>query len=180
MTISGEWLDEWVKCMEALTSVFMERFQLAFGYPPGENCVEPASGAFGAGGEELVGVEGVPEDLVVFYRRVGRVSLPDVGSGFFVHSVGQAVAGLWGDLPTRIVGAREDSIVVFGSDGGGALFALSVTDGATVYRLPPSGVEGGVYREGVLPCEVVASDLAGFLCLLERELRGPQGLGASW
>lgn len=165
--------------MKALTSAFMERFQTAFGYPPSENCVGPASGASGAGGKELVGVGGVPEDLVVFYRRVGRVSLPDVGSGFFVHSVGQTVAGMRGDLPTRIVGAREDSVVVFGSDGGGALFALSVTDGASVYRLPPSGVEGGVYMEGVLPCEVVASDLAGFLCLIERELKGIQGLGAS-
>ncbi|GGL00962.1 hypothetical protein GCM10010094_72080 [Streptomyces flaveus] len=179
MAITSEWLDEWLKRMEALTSAFIEGFQLAFGYPPGENYVVSVSGASGAGVKEFVGVGGVPEDLVAFYRRVGKVSLPDVGSGFFVHSVGQTVAGVCGDLPTRIVGAREDSVVVFGSDGGGAFFALSATDGATVYRLPPSGVEGGVYTEGALPCEVVASDLAGFLRLLEHELKGGQGLRAS-
>ncbi|TPQ22051.1 hypothetical protein [Streptomyces sporangiiformans] len=89
---------------------------------------------------------------------------------FFVHPADQTAAGLRGELPTRIVGTREDSVVVFGSDGGGALFALSATDGTTVYRLPPSLAAGGVYTEGPIPCEVVASDLARFLCLLEREL----------
>lgn len=168
VTITGEWIGEWAGRMDALASTFMEQFTSKFGYPPDENYVARSSTS---GSEEIAGVGGVPDDLVTFYRYVERVSLPDVGSGFFVHPEGQTVAGLGGDLPTRIVGSREDSVVVFGSDGGGALFALSATDGSTVYRLPPSRVEGDVYTEGPIPCEIAAPDLAGCLSLFERELR---------
>ncbi|MFD6285101.1 hypothetical protein [Streptomyces sp. NPDC060205] len=162
MTVTGEWICGWAARMDALCSTHMGRFASAFGYPPDENCVTRAASS--------AAVEGLPDDLVTFYRRVEQVSLPDVGSGFFVHPEGQTVAGLCGDLPTRIVGPREDSVVVFGSDGGGALFALSAIDGSTVYRLPPSRVEARLYTAGAVPPEVVASDRAGFLSLLEREL----------
>ncbi|MFF1710301.1 hypothetical protein [Streptomyces sp. NPDC058268] len=101
---------------------------------------------------------------------MSHLSLPDVGVGLFVHPARQTVAGLHGDLPTRLVGAVEDSVVVFGSDGGGALFALSRTDGATVYRLPPGRVDGDLYH-----CAPTADDLAaspqGFLTLAA----SPQG-----
>ncbi len=130
--------------------------------------MEPASGSDTG---ETAGLRDLPQDLITFYRYVDRVSLPDVGSGLFVHPADQTVAGVRGDFPTRIVGSREDSVVVFGSDGGGALFALSATDGTTVYRLPPARVEGSVYTEGAIPCEVVASGLAAYLTFLERELQ---------
>ncbi|MFC9686248.1 hypothetical protein [Streptomyces sp. NPDC056948] len=154
--------------MQTLSSTFMEQFQSKFGYPPDDNGVESASGS--ASGE-TAGLSDLPQDLITFYRHVDRVSLPDVGSGLFVHPADRTVAGVRGDLPTRIVGSREDSVVVFGSDGGGALFALSATDETTVYRLPPARVEGSVYTEGAIPCEVVASGLAAYLTFLERELR---------
>ncbi|MFD0307556.1 hypothetical protein [Streptomyces sp. NPDC127119] len=162
MTVTDEWISGWAGRMDALCSTFMERFASEFGYPPDENRVTRAASP--------ATVEDLPDDLVTFYRRVEQVSFPDVGAGFFVHPEGRTVAGMRGGLPTRIAGSREDSVVVFGSDGGGALFALSATDGSTVYRLPPSRVEGDVYTAGAVPPEVVASDLAGFLSLLEREL----------
>ncbi len=170
MTITGEWIGEWAGRMDALGSTFMEQFTSKFGYPPDENYVARTESSGSAEVSGVAGVEGVPDDLVTFYRHVEQVSLPDVDSGFFVHPEGRTVAGLRGGLPTRIAGSREDSVVVFGSDGGGSLFALSATDGSTVYRLPPSRVEGDVYTSGPIPPEVVASDLAGFLSLLEREL----------
>lgn len=154
--------------MQTLSSTFVEQFQSKFGYPPDDNRVESASRSDSG---ESAGLRDLPQDLITFYRHVDRVSLPDVGSGFFVHPADQTVAGMGGDLPTRIVGSREDSVVVFGSDGGGALFALSATDEATVYRLPPARVEGSVYTEGAIPCEVVASGLAAYLTFLERELQ---------
>ncbi|MFH9003629.1 hypothetical protein ACH4E5_10355 [Streptomyces afghaniensis] len=152
--------------MHGLSSTFMEQFQSKFGYPPDDNQVEPASTP-----DVAANSADLPQDLATFYRHVDRVSLPDVGSGLFVHPAEQTVAGMRGDLPGRIVGSHEDSVVVFGSDGGGALFALSSTDGSTVYRLPPARVEDGVYTEGPIPCEVVASGLAAYLSFLERELQ---------
>ncbi|MCF0081662.1 SMI1/KNR4 family protein [Streptomyces lomondensis] len=154
--------------MQTLTSTFMERFQSTFGYPPDDNCVVPASTSESG---ESSSLDDLPQELITFYRHVDRVSLPDVGSGFFVHPVDQTLGGMRGDLPTRIVGSREDSVVVFGSDGGGALFALSTSDESTVYRLPPARVEDGVYTEGSIPCEVVAPGLAAYLSLLEQELQ---------
>ncbi|MGP3952380.1 hypothetical protein [Streptomyces sp. 7N604] len=151
--------------MDQHTAAFTEQFESKFGYPPDVNAVEPVSESESA---VEAGAEGIPEDLAIFYGRVSRVSLPDLESGFFVHPLDLTLRGLRGDFPTQIVGSREDSVVVFGSDGGGGLFALSSTDGSTVYRLPPSRVEGSVYVEGGVPCEVVGSNLEDFLSMLER------------
>ncbi|MFD3576372.1 hypothetical protein [Streptomyces sp. NPDC058644] len=159
--------------MRGELAVYLNEFEFRFGYPPDPNSVETGSGCDEAVRDEASAVPAVPAapgDLALLYRHISRLSLPDVGVGLFVHSVRQTADGLRGDLPTRVVGEVEDSVVVFGSDGGGALFALSRTDGATVYRLPPGRVDGSVYRcaEGI---EVVALGLRGFLVHVESELR---------
>ncbi|WP_206786744.1 hypothetical protein [Amycolatopsis sp. MtRt-6] len=64
----------------------------------------------------------------------------------------------------------EDRIVVFGSDGGGALFALSES-GRGVYRM----ADGSFVGRGA-PCDggdvtVVAPDIGGFWDFLCDELR---------
>ncbi|MET7356830.1 hypothetical protein ABZS76_00135 [Streptomyces sp. NPDC005562] len=171
MTITGEWVAHWLGRMEGYANAFTEQFEAKFGYPPDENFVSRAAEPLPPALDELSGVEGVPQDLVNFYRQVGEVSLPDLESGFFIQPVDRTLSGIRGDLPTRITGGRDDSVVVFGSDGGGALYALSSADGSTVYRLPPARVEGSVYTEGPLPCEVVATTLADHLTTLERELK---------
>ncbi|MER5258978.1 hypothetical protein [Streptomyces sp. NPDC002855] len=165
--------------MRGELAVYLNEFEFRFGYPPDLNSVETGSGCDEAVRDEASAVSAVsavpavsaaPGDLALLYRHISRLSLPDVGVGLFVHSVRQTADGLRGDLPTRVVGEVEDSVAVFGSDGGGALFALSRTDGATVYRLPPARVDGSVYRcaEGI---EVVALGLRGFLVHVESELR---------
>lgn len=166
--LRGEWLEAWARRTGAFAVTFAEQFESRFGYPPGDHLVEPTPAA---AREASANTAGLPEDLLTFYRHVAEVSLPDLGSGYFVHPVDLTAAGMSGDLPTRITGSRTDSVVVFGSDGGGALFALSTSDGSTVYRLPPSGVEGDVYTEGSIPCEVVGIGLASFLSFLEEELQ---------
>ncbi|MEV0254388.1 hypothetical protein AB0H82_08965 [Streptomyces sp. NPDC050732] len=169
VTITGEWIEGWVSRMEGYATSFTEQFERKFGYPPDENFVARAAEPSPAL-DELSAAEGVPQDLVAFYQKVAEVSLPDLESGFFIHPVGHTLSGMRGDLPTRIMGSREDSVIVFGSDGGGSLYALSGTDGSTVYRLPPSRVEGGVYSEGTAPCEIMASTLADHLSAVESEL----------
>ncbi|MGW7068540.1 hypothetical protein ACWGII_10580 [Streptomyces sp. NPDC054855] len=169
--------------------VYLGEFEARFGYPPDFNSVAIAGKARGAEesrGPEHGEVRAVSSELALLYRHMDHLSLPDVGVGIFVHSVRQTAAGLRGDLPTRLAGALDDSVVVFGSDGGGALFALSRTDGATVYRLPSARVEGDIYHcaenveilaEGLAaglassPTGGIASGLKGFLVYVEDEFK---------
>ncbi|MGW7076817.1 hypothetical protein [Streptomyces sp. NPDC054866] len=177
--LTGAWIDGWISRVREHLVVYLEEFEARFGYPPDSNSaaiaeeveeVEEAEQAEKFGGPEHDEVEAVSPELALLYRHMDHLSLPDVGVGIFVHSVRQTAVGLRGDLPTRLAGALDDSVVVFGSDGGGALFALSRTDGATVYQLPSARVEGDIYHcaENV---EILAGGLKGFLVYVEDELK---------
>ncbi|MEV6756220.1 hypothetical protein [Streptomyces sp. NPDC051214] len=158
-------------------------FEARVGYPPDCNSVGPARKLEET---ERLEIAAASADLALLYCHLSHLSLPDVGPGLFVHSAQQTVAGLRGDLPTRIEGAVGDTpdgarngtldhpVVVFGSDGGGALFALSRGDGATVYRLPVGRVDGQTYRPAPstsTPTEVLAPSLQAFLTYVEDQLR---------
>lgn len=133
--LTEEWIDAWISRLREHLALHLAEFESRFGYPPDLNSVE-SEGEFGHSDFDVIAA--VSLDLALLYRRIRYLSLPDVGIGLFVHSAQQTVAGLRGALPTRVVGAAlDDSVVVFGSDGGGVLFALSRADGRTVYRLPP-------------------------------------------
>lgn len=163
--LTGAWIDGWVSRVRDGLVSHLSAFEGRFGYPPDGNSVDTAAECEE---RERLDLDAASGDLALLYRHVRRLSLPDVGVGLFVHSARQTVAGLRGDLPTRIAGAVDDSVVVFGSDGGGALFALSRTDGATVYRLPPGRVDGQVYHAAPLaPVEVLAPSLRAFLTYIE-------------
>jgi hypothetical protein len=99
---------------------------------------------------------------------VHEVSLPDVGNGYFIHAPALVLEG---ESPTRLTGTVEDRIVVFGSDGGGALFALSAS-GRGVYRLANGSftARGTPYDDGDVA--VVAPDIGQFLDFLRAELAG--------
>ncbi|MDJ0340587.1 hypothetical protein QMK19_11255 [Streptomyces sp. H10-C2] len=160
-------LDGWVSRTAPLAVRFTEGFEAKYGYEPDDNEVLP-----GADSPETSRLEasGVPGDLVTLNRHVARVDLPDLENGYFIHPAEHTARGLDGDQPTRIEGPHADGIVVFGSDGGGALFALSTSDGSTVYRLPTARIEGAVYEEGPLGREVVSWSVQDFLVHLQREL----------
>nr|WTA64741.1 SMI1/KNR4 family protein [Micromonospora sp. NBC_00855] len=107
----------------------------------------------------------MPEDLVALHRQVGPVTLPDICNGYFVHPLKELLALL--DVQDRAdvigePGADGIDVVVFGSNGGGDLYALATTDGR-VFRLRGTSYVGGVYartRNGVI---VVGADLRDFL-----------------
>ncbi|MGW6026441.1 hypothetical protein [Streptomyces sp. NPDC055099] len=166
-------------------------FEVRVGYPPDCNSVAPArkleeperlepedSERLESEDSERLEIAAASGELALLYCHLSHLSLPDVGPGLFVHSAQQTVAGLRGDLPTRIEGAVGHAlgtpVVVFGSDGGGALFALSRADGATVYRLPVGRVDGQTYRPAPstsTPTEVLAPNLQAFLTYVEGQLR---------
>lgn len=151
-----------VREMTSLASEFVRGFEARYGYPPGANTIRLASGE--------PRTAGLPRQLAELYEVIEEISLPDVGNGYFVDDPERVHAGIAGEQPTRLTVSVEDDVVVFGSDGGGALFALSTT-GRGVYRMT-----NGIFTGSGMPYEdgditVVAPDIRRFLDFLRDELR---------
>ncbi|WP_322767012.1 hypothetical protein [Frankia sp. Cr1] len=170
MPISGANLDSWIDEISQLSSDFTRSFEGKFGYPPGENYVRRVKPGLERRSVQLLSSTGIVGDLLDFYSLVEEVSLPDVGSGFFIHSADSLVDGIRGGQPTKVAGFIEDSIIVFGSDGGGALFALNSL-GMVVYRLDGGSLVGSVYEVDESGVNILARDLWNFLEYLRGELR---------
>ncbi|WP_433260415.1 hypothetical protein ACQPWR_17300 [Micromonospora vinacea] len=107
----------------------------------------------------------MPEDLVALHRQVGPVTLPDICNGYFVHPLEELLALL--DVQDRAdrIGepfAASIEVVVFGSNGGGDLYAVATADGR-VFRLRGASYVGGVYAGTGDNVTVVGADLRNFL-----------------
>nr|BFE60283.1 hypothetical protein GCM10020063_048090 [Dactylosporangium thailandense] len=106
-----------------------------------------------------------PDEIVALHRHVGPVSLPDIGNGYFIHALDGLPAVLdQQDRADQIGGpfAENIDVVVFGSNGGGDLYAMAVTDGR-VFRLRDAAYLGGVYDGTARGITVVGADLRDFL-----------------
>ena len=119
--LDPQWLRAWCARTGTALTGFTRSFAARYGFPPGENALAPATDAglraAGALGELLP----VPPDLATLYGALDRASLPDVDNGYFVHSPA-AVTGHVREYGTPVIGG-ERLALVFGSDGGGHLFA---------------------------------------------------------
>lgn len=169
MSISGQCIDSWIDSMSKLTATLMSDFEARFGYPPDENVILTATPESGAESLQILSAIEAHSDLLDFYSRVEEVSLPDVANGFFISSAEAVVAGIDNWQPVEIVGAFVDTIVVFGSDGGGGLFALNST-GEKVYHLTGGALVGSSYDADEAGAKVISADLWGFLEYLRSEL----------
>ncbi|MDX3538937.1 hypothetical protein PV721_32290 [Streptomyces sp. MB09-01] len=168
VTISGENLNNLIREMATLSSKFVRNFEESNGYEPGENYVAAASPGESDALQKHPAVRDYG-DLLAFYSHIEKVTLPDVGNGFFVDSVYDVAEGRGDWQPAEIRGAVVDSVVAFGSDGGGGLFAFSLTSGK-VYRLSGGSMVGTTYEIGESGVDVIADDLWGFLQYLRGEL----------
>jgi len=167
--VSGENLGSWAEELSRLAAEFTRHFEARFGYPVGDNgVVRVVSVGRQRLLDDLVGA-GVGGDLVTFYSYVGSVSLPDLGSGFFVHAAEDVLDGVRGEQPTRVTGAVDDEITVFGSDGGGGLFALNAAQDK-VYRLSEGALFGATYDVSSSGVHLAARGLWEFLGYLLSEL----------
>jgi len=152
-----------------LISKMMKDFETSFGYPPGENVLLVADRERGAAAVQALASAGAPRDLLDFYSWVEEVSLPDVGNGIFVHSAQAVIDGVANGQPTEVVGAVEDTTMVFGSDGGGGLFALNQA-GDRVYRLSGGALIGSTYDVDDSGVQVISNRFWGFLEYVHQEL----------
>ena len=104
-----------------------------FSYPIGVNELRPPA----------------PHPVVVpglepLYEVCDGLSAPDVHVGYFLAPAERVLKVSEKGGPTRIRGER---ITVFGSDGGGNMFALSHKNGHVLYLPVEGGIEDGLYLE---------------------------------
>ncbi|AQU65370.1 hypothetical protein [Streptomyces niveus] len=128
--MSGDRLDaEWVRgwCEESSTALrdLMSSFLKTHGFPPGSNTVTLATTESHQATDALVDLMPIPSDLTTLYWVVREVSLPDVDSGYFIHSPSTVTTHLREYGSVQVEG--DDSALVFASDGGGHLFAVAGT-----------------------------------------------------
>jgi hypothetical protein len=156
----------WRTAVAETVGSVMAGFEERYGYPPGRNLVEGPDD-LGAGRLGAVG-SSVPRDLLQLYGTLGAVSLPDIGNGLFLHHAGLVADAYEAQELRHVTGRYQDDVIVFGSDGGGTVYALASPGGSPVYRMPAGSVVGGVYESDSPGFRIVATDLAGFLALVRR------------
>lgn len=167
--ISGPNVDNWVDEMSRLASRFAAEFETTYGYPPGEHYVSRAADSSGRDALAAVLRDAGARDLIEFYSHVAQISLPDVGPGFFVDEAEYVAEGLRGAQPTQVRSVPSRTVAVFGSDGGGALFAADRQTGEIV-RLGGGSLIGEAYEVEESGVQVIARNFEGFMQFLSDEL----------
>lgn len=109
------------------------------------NIREPNLGTAGS-----PGLRELPPALVSFYQIIGAVVLPDIGNGHFIHSAEAVLNQLQEEGTVKVGGADA---VVFASNGGGVLYAITPT--GAIHRSSTASRDSDF--------ELVATDLAGYL-----------------
>jgi hypothetical protein len=169
---------QWRRDVSAVLDQLVPVFEQTYGYPCGRQLVDgPASI------NELTLLSSgslrtrMPSELLSWYGQVREVSLPDIANGFFLHAPETVAAHASGEGVVRVSGTFESEVVVFGTDGGGTLYALGFPEGATVYRLPPGHLIDGLYTSDNPRFAVIAPHLVGFLDLLRDAVVAFAGTG---
>ncbi|MEU4742210.1 hypothetical protein AB0G02_17345 [Actinosynnema sp. NPDC023658] len=156
-------LEAWTERMKLLVERFESTFEQINGYEAEGNLVEPMSTGAPAT------PDGLPDDLIKLYQAVREVRLPDLENGYFIHPIEFILNARANGTPMHSSEISDGQIYVFGSNGGGDLFAVPFT-GAPVYLLPPGRVHSNVYRSTAMFPQKISNDIESFLLLLESKL----------
>ncbi len=158
--MDAEWLSTWRVSVTATVGELLGAFRQRFGFEPGINQLGPAASEQVM--TSLAALQPTPaQDLLAFYQNVGEVSLPDVGNGYFIHPPALVRQHAQAGELHRIGSPVDVEVLVFASDGGGALYALPAAEAGPVYRLRDCAPRDGV--AGARGVQVVAEDLQAFL-----------------
>ena len=153
-------LTEWKLEAEDLLGQVPDMLQ----YPAGKNALNPPATA-----TELRWLEGRfagfgGETFLAFYAASNGLTWSDVHNGFWLDRISDLRKR--GRHPSAITGDFEGPIRVFGTDGGGGMYAF--LENRRIYHLPPAMILRGVYEADARNVEVVAGNFEFFL----RRLRG--------
>lgn len=162
-----EWLDIWRVSVTAILAELLGTFRQRFGFEPGINEVGPPASKEAVA--SLAALQPTPaHDLLALYQNINEVSLPDVGNGYFIHSPRSVIQHVQAGEPRRIGRPFDIDVLVFASDGGGALYALPAAEAGPVYRLRDYARRDGVAdARGV---QIAAKDLQALLQRLKLAL----------
>jgi len=162
-------IKSWIKSASLLLN---ELAEIDFGYPLGENIIRSPKN------KDIVQLSlsnvGYSNDktLYDFYLTCDGLSWPDVNNGYFINSIekfnGKEL--LQKMVPVKITGAYADSIMVFGSDGGGGLFAIRKSQNDILY-LPTGPVKNGVFDGNAGKVQKIGDNFSEFLKRLLDDLR---------
>lgn len=133
--LSADWLTAWQQEITVALEQTLRSFEGTFGYPPGDNQVLLADDESRAAVARLKEVVDMPQELISLYTTIAELSLPDIDHGYFVHTPVQVLNDITQYGPVRVTGHATGT--VFGSDGGGILFALD-RDGRVHRSTTPS------------------------------------------
>ena len=158
------WLAGWRVSVTAEVDQLLETFQSRFGFQPGMNQLGPPAAEQALASLQAI-VPRPAADLIDFYRCIGQVSLPDVGSGYFIHPADLVARQATAGEPRRIGPPHELDVLVFGNDGGGALYAVPAAKPGPVYRLRECSIKGGIALARDI--QIIAVDYRAFLQRLE-------------
>jgi hypothetical protein len=124
--LSADWLTTWQREITAMLEQTLALFETAYGYPPGDNGVLVADDHSRAAAARLNDTANLPTALVTFYASIAELRLPDIDHGYFIHPPDLVLDHLTEYGPVRLTDHRTG--IVFGSDGGGHLFALDQSE----------------------------------------------------
>jgi len=120
--LDAEWVRSWWERADGALTKLTQSFPPTRGFPPGHNALTLATADSHQATSALVDLTPIPSDLTTLYEVISEASLPDVDSGYFIHSPA-TVAGHFREYgPAPIDG--EWIAPVFASDSGGRLFAI--------------------------------------------------------
>lgn len=156
--LDAEWVRSWWEQADAALAKLMQSFLPTHGFPPGRNAVMLATDDSAQATDALVDLTPIPSDLTTLYWVIGEASLPDVDSGYFIHSPATVAEHFREYGPAPIDG--ESIALVFASDGGGHLFAIG--DSGQVWKSTTASWFDNF--------EVAASSLQEFLERLGRRI----------
>ncbi|WP_371582122.1 hypothetical protein [Streptomyces sp. NBC_01314] len=155
--LDAEWVRSWWEQADAALTKLMQSFLPTHGFPPGHNAVMLATDDSHAATSALVDLTPIPSDLTTLYCVISEASLPDVDSGYFIHSPTSVAEHFREYGPAPIDG--EWIAPVFASDGGGHLFAIG--GGGQVWKASTASFDD---------CDLVAASLQEFLEQLGRRI----------
>ncbi|WP_146765926.1 hypothetical protein [Micromonospora noduli] len=164
MTLTERWMDAWATQLQAAVDRALRDVVSDFPFEADHHQVGPPAPRAEV---DLLRqrLPWMPVDLVALHQQVGPVTLPDICNGYFIHSSKELLALLdVQDRADRIgePGADGIDVVVFGSNGGGDLYAEATADGR-VFRLRGASYVGGVYAGTENGVSVAGADLREFL-----------------
>lgn len=156
-------LQEWMTAIKEKINILSK---LDLGYPQGENILLPVDKPSANKLQSLVDFA-PPYQVLEFYNSCGGIKLPNIWNGYFIFSVEQIYKGVADSiLPTKVSTSDYSfKILVFGSDGGGNLFAAAQNDlDFPILYLPHGVISNSTikYPQNPKP-KIISPDFYGFL-----------------